>query len=283
MKPIMFATLREAVRKKTFVVMGIVTVLYLVFWTAILYYFTDRIGSNADSIRPLATLFLSQSGLQFSSMILCLLTVMLSAGAVASDLENGTIHAILSRPLGRIEFILGKLAGLGVLVCAYATALFAAILLIGWAFSFDTVTALAAGQILASWVLYLLVPLCVLCLTLFGSTVLKVVPNGLLMIFIYILGFIGGMVEMVGNLINNVSVTSAGIFVSLLSPFHTLYAAAERTLFPSSGIAGDMLRGMSGLSGSGQPASAAMYAYIAVYALAFLGLAVWRFRRTDIN
>jgi len=52
---------------------------------------------------------------------------------------------------------------------------------------------------------------------------------------------------MVGNLINNVSVTSAGIFVSLLSPFHTLYA------------------------------------YIAALALVFLGLAVWRFRRTDIN
>ena len=282
MKPIMAATLREAVRKRTFVVMSVVTALYLVLWTLLLYYYQDQ-SARVGELKPMATLFLSQSGLQFSSMILCLLTIMLGAGAIASDLETGIVHAVLSRPLGRTEYILGKFAGLAVLTAAYATALFALLLLIGRAFSLDTVTSLAFGQILGGWILYILVPLCVLCLTMYGSTVLKVVPNGLLMIFLYMVGLIGGMVEMVGGLINSVSVTSAGIFVSLVSPFHTLYASAERAIFPSSGIAGQMLSGMAGLSGSGQPASAVMYVYIAAYALVFLGLAVWRFRRIDIN
>jgi hypothetical protein len=35
-----------------------------------------------------------------------------------------------------------------------------------------------------------------------------------------------------------------------------------------------MLRGIDGLPGSGRPASAAMYIYIAIYALGFLALAV---------
>jgi ABC-type Na+ efflux pump permease subunit len=39
MKTIALAALKEAVRKKTFIVMSIVTVLYLVLWAVILYYF----------------------------------------------------------------------------------------------------------------------------------------------------------------------------------------------------------------------------------------------------
>lgn len=284
MRAIMESTLKEAVRKKTFIVMGIITVLYLIFWVMILHYFQDShfSGRNAD-FKSLASILLTQTGLQFSSMLMCLLTIVLGAGAVASELETGLIHAILSRPLSRTEYILGKLAGLVVLIAAYATALFAAILLIGRAYSLDTITALSFAQIFKGWIIYTLVPLILLCLTLYGSITLKVVPNGLLMIFIYILGNIGGMVEMIGNYINSKAVNSAGIFLSLISPFHTLYSAAERILLPSSGLAGELMRGAGGLTGNGQPASFVMFAYIAIYTLGFLALAIGKFRKIDIG
>jgi ABC-type transport system involved in multi-copper enzyme maturation permease subunit len=284
MRPVASAALKEALRKKTFVVMGIVTVLYLVLWAVLLYYFEETgPGHVGDQLMSMATVVVTQMGLQFSSMLICLLTIILGAGAVASELETGMIHAILSRPLGRASYVLGKYAGLAALTAVYATALYAVLLLIGAAFGLVTVTTLAPGQLLTGWFLYLLVPLAVLCLTLFGSVSLKVVPNGLLMIFIYIVGNIGGMVEVIGNYINSKGVISAGIFLSLVSPFHTLYAAAERVLLPSSGLAGELMRGLGGLTGSGRPASAAMYVYIAVYALGFLALAVRRFRKIDIN
>jgi ABC-type transport system involved in multi-copper enzyme maturation permease subunit len=284
MRTIAYTALKEAVRKKTFIVMGIVSVLYLILWAVILYYFRGvDFQSDTDQIGTVATVFITQMGLQFSSMLMCLLTIMLGAGSVASELETGMIHAIISRPLGRASYILGKFLGLAILTAIYATALYTAILIIGSAFSLVTVTTLGFSQLFGGWVLYLLVPLTVLCLTIYGSVKLRVVPNGLLMIFIYILGNIGGMVEMIGNFISNRSVTTAGIFLSLISPFHTLYAAAERVLLPSSGLAGEMMRGLGGLTGSGRPASAAMYIYIAVYALGFLALAVRRFRKIDIN
>lgn len=280
----MGSTLQEAIRKKTFIVMGIITVLYLVFWVIILRYFQNsRVSGGDAALKFLASIVLTQTGLQFSSMLMCLLTIMLGAGAIASELESGMIHAILSRPLGRAEYLFGKLAGLAILIAAYATALFAAILLIGRAYSLDTVTALSFAQIAEGWVLYTLVPLSLLCLTLYGSIMLKVVPNGLLMIFLYILGNIGGMVEMIGNYVNNRAVDSAGIFLSLVSPFHTLYSTAERILLPSSGLAGELMRGASGLTGSGQPASGAMFVYIGVYTLGFLALAAGRFRKIDIQ
>jgi hypothetical protein len=153
-------------------------------------------------------------GLQFSSMLLCLLTIVLGAGTVAAELESGMIHAVLARPVSRTSYILGKFSGLALLTVVCATVFYAALLLIAGTFSLSTVTALSAGQILGGWIIFILVPLCVLCLTLYGSVSLRVVPNGLLMIFIYILGSIGGMVEMIGNLMNSRPVVSAGIFLS---------------------------------------------------------------------
>jgi ABC-type transport system involved in multi-copper enzyme maturation permease subunit len=284
MKPVAAAALKEAVRKKTFVIMALVTVLYLVLWAVLLYFFVTRgLEAGNDRFNAVATVMVTQMGLQFSSMLICLLTIVLGAGAIAAELETGMIHAILSRPLGRAEYVLGKFAGLALLTALYATLLYAALLLIGAAFSLTTVVTLSFQQLFYGWLLYTLVPLAVLCLTLYGSVTLRVVPNGLLMIFIYILGNIGGMIEMIGNIVSSRPVISAGIFLSLISPFHTLYSSAERVLLPSGGLAGEMLRSFGGLAGTGRPASAAMYIYTAVYALGFLALAVRRFRKTDIT
>ena len=284
MRQIAAAALKESVRKKTFIVMGIVTVLYLVLWAVLLYYFQNLgVGNKNEQFAAIATVMVTQMGLQFSSMLMCLLTIMLGAGAIASELETGMIHAIISRPLDRTKYVLGKFIGLVILSAVYATVLYAALLLIGGIFSLNTVTTLSFAQMLEGWILYLLVPLSVLCLTIYGSVTLKVVPNGLLMIFIYILGNIGGMVELIGNYIGSKPVISAGIFISLISPFHTLYTSAERVLLPSAGLAGEMMRGIGGLTGGGRPASALMYVYIGIYALGFLALAIRRFRKIDIN
>lgn len=284
MKSIMTVTLKEAIRKKTFLVMGIITVLYLIFWVAILNYFQNaHLSSRSVDFKPIASIMLTQTVLQFSSMIMCLLTIVLGAGAVSSELETGMIHAMLSRPLGRAEYILGKFFGLAILISAYATGLMAAILIIGRAYSLDTIIALSFPQIVQSWLIYICVPLAVLCVTLYGSISLKTVPNGLLMIFVYILGNIGGIVEMIGNYINSKVINSVGILISLISPFHTLYASAERVLLPSSGIAGELVRGAGGLTGSGQPASVVMYLYIAFYAIGFLLISIRKFRKLDIT
>lgn len=284
MKAIMKATLKEALRKKTFTVMTILVGLYLILWTILLYYFgtsTVTHGMGAQ-FKPLASVMFTQMGLQFSSMLLSLLTIMLSSGSIASELENGMVHAVLSRPIKRSDYVLGKFLGLFCLVSVYATVLFSAILLIGAAFSLETVLALSFTQIIGAWFFYLLVPLCLLCVTLYGSTLIKTIPCGLLMIFVYILGNIGGMVEMIGNYINNSAVISSGILISLVSPFHTLYNEAQRILLPAAGVAGDLMRGMGGLSGGGKAASPAMFVYIGIYSLVFVLFAVRKFNKTDI-
>jgi len=284
MSAIFMTTWKEAIRKKTFLVMGAVTLLYLIFWAVMLHYYiqTAQLRGLADSFTAMASHLITQMGLQFSSMLMALLTIMLGAGAISSEVESGVVLSIITRPVRRPEYVLGRFLGLAALACVYATLLYALILAIGAGFGIATITSMAFSQIAVGWVYYLLIPVAVLCLTVFGSTIFKIVPNGLLMIFIYILGNIGGMVEMIGNYIASKNVTAVGIFISLISPFNTLFASMEQKLLPSNGLVGELLRGASGLTGSGNPASAAMYIYIAVYMVGFLVWTIHRFQKKDI-
>jgi ABC-type transport system involved in multi-copper enzyme maturation permease subunit len=277
--------LNEAIRKKTFIVMGIVTILYLIFWTVMLNYFPDSSvthGLPADQFKPFAIQMVTKMGLQFSSMLIALLTIMLGSGVVASEVESGLIHGVLSRPIYRYQYILGKLFGLSIIASLYATILYTAILVIGVLFDLSTITSLYFSQIIQGWALYLLLPIAILCITLYGSVSLKAVPNGILMIFIYILGSVGGMVEMIGLYMNNSSVISTGIFISLISPFQTIYSTMEKVIVPNSQIAGSAMSGAS-LSGSGDPASFWMFIYIGIYMIGFVLLAIRKFSRKDIS
>ncbi|MCO5386028.1 MAG: ABC transporter permease [Desulfosporosinus sp.] len=264
--------------------MGIVTFLYLVFWTLMLNYFpnTSVTHGMGNQFRPFAIQMVTKMGFQFSAMLIALLTIMLGSGAIASELESGLIQGILSRPIQRYQYILGKLGGLVILACTYATLLFSLILVIGAFFGLSTITSLTFSQIITGWLLYLLLPVAVLCLTLFGSVSLKAVSNGILMIFIYILGNVGGMVEMIGQYVSNNSVIGTGIFISLVSPFQTIYSTMERVMVPNSELAASAMSAAS-LSGSGKPASILMFVYIAIYMLGFVTLAIRKFSRKDIT
>ncbi|HBW38692.1 MAG TPA: ABC transporter permease [Desulfosporosinus sp.] len=284
MGAILIATLNEAVRKKTFIVMGIVTFLYLAFWTIMLNYFPNSSMTRGmgNQFKPFAIQMVTKMGFQFSSMLIALLTIMLGSGAIASELESGLIQGVLARPIHRYQYILGKLGGLVILVCTYATLLFSLILVIGALFGLSTITSLTFSQIISGWLLYLLLPVAVLCLTLFGSVSLKAVSNGILMIFIYILGNVGGMVEMIGQYVSNNSVIGTGIFISLVSPFQTIYNTMERVMVPNSELAASAMSAAS-LSGSGKPASLWMFVYIAIYMLGFVTLAIRKFSSKDIT
>ncbi len=54
-------------------------------------------------------------GLSLTSMLLCLLTIVVSVFTVTSDIRNRQIYTVITKPLRRYEFILGKLLGVLVL------------------------------------------------------------------------------------------------------------------------------------------------------------------------
>jgi ABC-type transport system involved in multi-copper enzyme maturation permease subunit len=54
------------------------------------------------------------------SFVLAMSAAFLAAPAIASDVETGTVHAMLARPLRRADLVVGRWLGLGVVVVAYA-------------------------------------------------------------------------------------------------------------------------------------------------------------------
>ncbi|MEI7745326.1 MAG: ABC transporter permease subunit, partial [Chloroflexota bacterium] len=54
------------------------------------------------------------------SFVLAMSAAFLAAPAIASDVESGTVHAMLARPLGRGELVAGRWLGLALVVAGYA-------------------------------------------------------------------------------------------------------------------------------------------------------------------
>lgn len=266
--------------------MWIVTGLFLILWAVMVNFMMNSgitHGMEAEAFYPFATLMSSQMGLQFSAMLVALLTIMMGAGAISQDVESGLIHGILAKPISRTSYILGKFLGLAALASIFASVLYVLIIVIGCLFDLSTFTSLSASQFIVGWFFYLLLPIAILCVTMFGSTIFKTVANGILMIFIYVLSSVGGMVEMVGNIINNDMVEASGVFISLLSPFQVIYNTMEEKLLDVSSL-GSAVTTQAGMpmGGGGSPASPLMYVYIGLYMIFFIWLAVRTFNKKDI-
>ena len=54
------------------------------------------------------------------SFVLAMSAAFLAAPAIASDVETGTVHAMLARPLRRAELVVGRWLGLSIVVGGYA-------------------------------------------------------------------------------------------------------------------------------------------------------------------
>ncbi|NQT01355.1 MAG: hypothetical protein HQ580_05005, partial [Planctomycetes bacterium] len=66
-------------------------------------------------------------GLSLTSILLCLLTIIISIYTVTSDIEQRQIYTVITKPIRRFEFLLGKLLGV-ILLDVILLSLFAAII-----------------------------------------------------------------------------------------------------------------------------------------------------------
>jgi ABC-type transport system involved in multi-copper enzyme maturation permease subunit len=283
MKAIMMANFKEAFRKKLFLLGGLATLAYLGLFTLLMSMVAkdiNRMGSDASGmILNTALPILSVAGFYFSSMLVALLTILLSVGAISLDVESGVLHAILTRPIRRVEFVMGKYFGLAVFLTMYSTFLYFALLFIPWAVGFPIQNTLTFSAVLCGYLLFILEPLTLLALSLFGSVSMKTLGNGMLMAALYILGLIGGMMEQFGGFLGNRDLVTIGILSSLVSPFDVIYRKMTSVLFSGTGMGNPMFG--SGMAGNAEP-SAWMMAYVGLYLLAMLFWAVRKFGKKDI-
>ncbi len=115
-------TLREIVRRRilwVLLVLSLASVALVGWGVERLVTFARSDGLGELEIRIGVSQVLIMIAFMFS-FVLAMSAAFLAAPAIASDVETGTVQAMLARPLRRADLVLGRWLGLGAVVVAYA-------------------------------------------------------------------------------------------------------------------------------------------------------------------
>jgi len=280
---IALSTFKEIHRKKIFHFISILTILYLI----LLGFILKKMGESINQVDGLVNAVLNLSstismiGFYFSSMLVGFLTVMLSIGIVSSELENGTILTILTKPIRRGEYIMGKYIGTALLVIIYSAFLYIAVIIISTLSKISIVETFGIAALFKGFLFFILQPLTLLAVCLYGSTICRTVINGIFVIGLYMLGLIGGLIEQAGAFTNNSTLSAIGIISSLISPFEVIYRKMTFTIFSTLGSLSNLTS--FGMPGASTRPSVWMMVYVCVYLIFFVLLSINGFRKRDIG
>ena len=121
---------REAVRRKVFAVVVLLTAAFLVlFWLATHYVFTrlSTITPPADvhvDTRTFAGAFLLGLAMFATLFLGVVLAVFLTLGVVSGDAERGLLQPLVVRPVGRATLLLSRFLGAAVVCIVYVLAVY---------------------------------------------------------------------------------------------------------------------------------------------------------------
>jgi len=217
-------------------------------------------------------------GVQF---LAALLGLFLGVASVSPEVDSGALHAVLARPLSRLDYLLGRFLALAGMLAAYVVVMSGSLLLTA-----RIVAGYEAGDVTRAVGLMILQVLVVLAVSLLGSTVLPTLANGVVMLALFGLAWLGGVIEFIGTVPpGNDLMVNLGTAVSLLLPADAVWRGASYHVMPPSLLVASSLvnQGGPGLPfASTTPMAPTMLAWALAYPAACIGLAVASFRRRDL-
>jgi Cu-processing system permease protein len=274
MLAITLLTFKEVIRRRIILITLFLTLVFLVLFGTGVHYGYEEMAGQAGPLEMMLTQQFLALGLYFGSFIVAFLAIMAVVGAISGEIEGGTIYAIVPRPVKRSAIILGKLLGYGFMLCVFAVLFYIAILLI---IRFNTGLNVPVKP--ATLGLFCLQPLILLAVSLFGTTFLSTLANGIAAFMLYAIGVIGGMMEQIGYLASSEVLIQIGIVSSLIMPADAIYRKIVYSLLATPEVS---MASMLGPFGSMSEPSAWMLLYTGLYILCFLVLAVRIFSKRDL-
>ncbi|HET7678460.1 MAG TPA: ABC transporter permease [Candidatus Limnocylindrales bacterium] len=271
---------REAFRSRSLVVALVLNLLYLGLLALIGYAIANAPGAQeaADLLGETGARFFLWFALGGASALALFTGVFTSVGSIATEIERGTILAVVARPIARWEIVIGKFLGNALIAVAY-------LLVEGLAI------AAAVGLLSGIWVT--VVPLVLLLLSLnvvvmvavavAGSTRLSTVANAITVIVLYLALTNTAILQLIGAIVDNEGLRLLADWSRYLLP-----------VGPVSDLATEILLGpaaaMVGGGGGGVPGREVllpMREWVWLYELGYLGLVialgVWSFSRRDLR
>jgi Cu-processing system permease protein len=219
-------SLRESLRRRVFVVIGLLTVVFLVLyglatWQA--FETSDEFQAGAEfGVESDAVVGATLAGLAMFAILFLgtILAVFLTLGAVRGDAERGLLQPLLVRPLPRRTLLFGRWLG-ATAVCA----------------PYVVVVTLAAFGLTAAlgdwWPDRTVTPLLTLAfsvaiiaaLSLLGSILLGATANGIAVFMLFGAGLTAGLLGQIGEALDAERLEDISTVASWALPFEALYQA----------------------------------------------------------
>ncbi|MDQ4081328.1 MAG: ABC transporter permease [Actinomycetota bacterium] len=274
--------LREALRRRVFVVVLILTAAFLgLFWLGAGRAFAEaeEVGGTTDGAVDVetltgATLFgLSMFGTLFLGTILA---VFLTLGAVRGDAERGLLQPLVVRPLGRVAFLLARFGGAAAVCSVYVVLVFLGALAIVRAAGPWTPDRVLAPALELAFAVVLLTAM-----SLFGSALLSSSANGIAVFMLFGAGLVAGLLGQIGEALDSETLIAVADRTAWVLPFEALYQdALYRITEDTRGFTRIALS--LGPFGGAQPGGSSLPAWALVYLVGVLALAAVAFARRDL-
>lgn len=273
---------RECTRRRVFVVVPIVTVIFIgLFALGSHYAFRQAVGTIQTGTRFLDARSLIGATLMglamFTSLFLgAALSIFLTFAAVRGDAEQGILQQLVVRPVARSGLLLGRFLGASLLCTSYVFLLYlAAVLVVGLRGDWWPDPLLPPGLNLAA-----AIPV-VVALSLLGSIYLGAIPNGIAMFMVYGAGLMAGLLGQLGDVISSPALENTGKVAAWALPFEALYQSGLNSL--TSGATGlTRVIVQLGPLGGAEPGGPLLLVWCLGYLGLIGGLALWGFARRDL-
>jgi Cu-processing system permease protein len=221
--------------------------------------------------------FLMLAGLYVVNFMTVMMTVLTSVDTLSGEINSGSIHTVVSKPIRRWEVVLGKWLGFSGMLTLYLLLMAGGVLLLVYTFGQGYVPPNPLRALALLWLNSMLL----LTVSLLGGTVLSTLANGVVVFGLFGIAFIGGWIEQIGTFWDEASATQAainiGIITSLILPSEALWKRAAFEV-QSPFMA---LMGATPFSARSVP-STLMIAYAVLYVLMGIALAIRLFNRRDL-
>src|SRR5215216_6590782 len=128
-------TLLEAVSRRLVLAGVLISLGYLGLFTLGFHFAYDRALETSVSLEArlslgIAFAMLTLFGVYVVNYLASFLALFLSVGAISAEIDAGTLHAVLARPLERADYVLGRWLGYAILIAAYVVAMTVLVLLV---------------------------------------------------------------------------------------------------------------------------------------------------------
>jgi ABC-2 type transport system permease protein len=267
-------TFREAARKK-------------ILWTALAagagFLIVFGLGLHyqmADSARDHMAIFLRYQilsgmlmiGLYTVDLLAVVMTILTSVDTISGEITSGTIHAIATKPIARWQVLLGKWLGFVGMLAVYVVLMFGGTIAVGRWIAGVTPQNPAAGATLVFLECVLALTVTLLCGTWFST-----LTNGVIVLGLHGLAFMGGWLEQMSGFAEGSRLVTIGIITSLVMPSEAVWRRAAFEMEPP--LAGSLQ--FSPFADISVP-SGAMIGYSIFYTLFVLAIALYHFANRDL-